>query len=82
MRPLHAAVAARNLRAVQLVLDADADPDARQKGGYTPLMAAAHHGDADIVRALLEHGADPALRDDDDRTASDHAVGAAAHLLD
>jgi ankyrin repeat protein len=31
--------------------------------GHTPLTAAAQHGHVDIVRDLLQHGADPNLRD-------------------
>ena len=39
--------------------------------GITPLMAAAKKGDAELVRALLAHGARPDARDKKGRTAFD-----------
>ncbi|MFI5371813.1 MAG: ankyrin repeat domain-containing protein [Candidatus Eisenbacteria bacterium] len=63
--PLHSAVAARAPEIVTLLLDAGADPNARQSRAYTPLHGAAYHGLTDIARALLAHGADPTLLDDD-----------------
>ena len=77
LRPLHSAVAARDIIAVRFLLDAGADPDVAQSGGYTPLMAAAQHGDDDIVAALLERSADRTMTSDDGRTAADFASGAA-----
>ena len=78
--PLHAAMAGRlepdGLRAL---LDAGAEVDARQHGGFTALHAAAMHGDAATARLLLAHGADPALPADDGRTAADFAR-AGGHL--
>lgn len=43
-------------------------------GAYTALMKAARFGLPDIVRLLLEHGADATLRDSDKYTALTHAV--------
>ena len=43
-------------------------------GGSTPLMYAALYGDPDSVRLLLEHGADPNLRNDASATALMWAV--------
>lgn len=37
--------------------------NAPDENGVTPLIAAAFKGDADMVRTLLEHGADPNLKD-------------------
>ncbi|MFF0547028.1 ankyrin repeat domain-containing protein [Nocardia thailandica] len=47
--------------------------------GWTALLEAVHYGDGgpayqEIVRLLLAHGADPAIRDVEGRTAYDHAV--------
>jgi ankyrin repeat protein len=41
--------------------------------GTTPLMLAASLGDDDAMRVLVKHGADPTLRDWEDRTALDYA---------
>src|SRR5215203_4985073 len=43
--------------------------NARNEHGMTALMRAAHHGRPQIVRALLEHGADPNLTRNDKFTA-------------
>ena len=63
VQPLHAATAARNAEIVTLLLDAGADPDARQHGGWTPLAAARHSGQDAIADILLAHGADPSTAD-------------------
>jgi ankyrin repeat protein len=73
VQPLHAAVAARSVPVAMLLLDAGADPNARQQAGYTPLMGAASAGHAPLVTLLLDAGADPALRSDDGSTAADVA---------
>jgi uncharacterized protein len=59
VRPVHAAAARRDAAAMRLLLAAGADADATQQGGITALDAARHHGDEEIARLLLEHGADP-----------------------
>jgi ankyrin repeat protein len=74
VRALHAAVAGRSLEAVAVLVDAGADPGVAQHGGWTPLMGAAAHGDADIVDVLLAAGADP--------EASNQAGDTAASLAD
>lgn len=67
--PLHSAVSGGHLDAALRLLDAGADPDARQSQGFTPLHAAAEHGDAALVRLLLTRGADPGITTDDGRDA-------------
>ena len=37
-----------------------------QKKKRTPLLAAAHHGHANVAKVLLDHGADPNLEKSDD----------------
>jgi uncharacterized protein len=59
--PLHSAAAAQDSAVrysiAKLLLEAGADPDARQQDGYTPLMAADQHGDRRLRELLVEHGA-------------------------
>ena len=62
--PLHSAVAQGNAESVKAILDAGADPNARQAGGFTPLLVAAAKGQLDNVKALLEKGADPSGAND------------------
>ena len=70
VRPLHSAAAALDHDAVHALLDAGADPNVRQQGGFTPLLAAAHADDPGLAKMLLTHGADPALAADDGRDAA------------
>src|SRR5439155_15149940 len=66
--PLHSAAAGRSRPAVEAVLDADVDVDARSHGGFTALHDAAQNGDLAIVELLLERGADPNATDERGRT--------------
>jgi len=81
VRPLHSAVAARDHEAAEALLDAGADPDAAQQGGYTPLLAAAHHDDVRMVALLLRHGARRDLAADDGRDPAAMAGDRVAPLL-
>jgi ankyrin repeat protein len=57
-RPLHSAVAGtRPLEVATVLLDAGADPNATQSGGWTALHQAALHGDLALVQLLLSRGA-------------------------
>src|SRR6266511_100097 len=64
VQPLHAAVAGRHHEIAARLVAAGVDVDARQQGGYTPLLAAAGSGDTALVRLLVDAGADPGLADD------------------
>jgi uncharacterized protein len=59
--PLHSAAAAQDpdvrYEIAQLLLEAGADPNARQQDEYTPLMAADQHGDVQLRDLLVAHGA-------------------------
>jgi len=83
--PLHSAVASRSHAIVAMLLDAGADPNARQERGYRPLHGTAFHGLTETADLLIAHGADPTLKDDSGADAADLAEKAgnaafAAHL--
>jgi ankyrin repeat protein len=73
--PLMTAVLARDRAAVQRLLDAGADPGARNAAGATALLWAVD--DLEMTRLLLEYGADVSARSDDGRTAILVATGRA-----
>ncbi len=56
---LIAAVGARAADTVRLLLDQGGDPSRADRGGFTPLAAAAADGNAYMVRLLLKAGAKP-----------------------
>ena len=59
VQPLHSAVAAGSMEVAAALLVAGADPNARQEGGFTPLMGAEQHDEeGDMVRLLMDHGAE------------------------
>ena len=60
VQPLHSAVAAQSTEIVAALLVAGADPNARQQDDFTPMMAAEQHENTDLVRLLLDHGAETA----------------------
>ena len=62
---LHSAASARHRHVVAVLLEAGADPNARQSGGWTPLHSAVHNGDLPNVTLLLAAGSDPSAVNDD-----------------
>lgn len=74
IQAIHAAVARTNLKALDMLLKAGADPDAEQEGMQTPLNEAAAAGRQDLVERLLKAGAKKSHRDADGKTAADHAT--------
>jgi ankyrin repeat protein len=81
VRPLHSAVAARDHEAAAALLEAGADPDTAQQGGFTPLLAAAHHDDVRMAELLLRHGASREKAADDGRDPAAMAGERVAPLL-
>ena len=72
LRPLHSAVAHRQpqvaLEISRALIAAGADVNAAQHGGWTPLHAAALHGNLPLVRLLLDAGANPGAKNDTGQT--------------
>ena len=62
-----------DVHCARALLEMGAGPDV-QLGGVTPLMLAAAGGHADVVRCLIERGADPSHRNRSNETALDLAV--------
>lgn len=56
--PLHSAAAARQTETARLLLERGADPNARQRGGFTAMDAARQNGDEELRAVLLAHGAE------------------------
>jgi ankyrin repeat protein len=62
VQPLHSAVAAGSVEVVAALLVAGADPNARQEGGFTPLMGAEKDDEeGDMARLLKDHGAEESV---------------------
>jgi ankyrin repeat protein len=73
-QPLHAALAlGRNPETIQLLLEAGADPNARQTAGFTAIFSAAAANRRDLVEILIASGADPAIQNDFGQTAATFA---------
>jgi len=76
MAPLHNAVSAGNLAEIRRLVNARANVNARNDERLTPLMLAAHRGDANVIRYLLSKGANARARQNQNhpRTALIYAV--------
>jgi len=74
LRPLHSAVAHRQpqvaLEISRALIAAGAEVNAAQHGGWTPLHAAAVHGNLLLVRLLLDAGAKADAKNDTGQTAA------------
>lgn len=71
--PLHHAIHKNQPGSVSVLLELGADVNAPSPQGVTPLMMAAGYGYDPIVRILLDHHADPSLKDAHGETALSHA---------
>jgi len=74
-QPLQAAAAGNRLAAVELLLKAGADVDARSHGRFTALHIAAENGNPQMVTVLLAAGADVRAASEGGKTALDFAIG-------
>ena len=61
---LHAAASRGDQEIVRILLEAGADPNARQEGGFVPLHSAAQNGNLPVAELLLRHGAKADARND------------------
>ncbi len=73
-QPLQAACAGRQTAAVELLLRAGAEVDARSHGGSTALQIAAANGEPRMVELLLKAGADVNAKTEGRMTALDFAI--------
>jgi hypothetical protein len=75
--PVHSAAAhadpGRAVALARIVLEAGADPNARQQGGFTALHEAALNGNGPLVELLLAHGAVAGSHNDAGQTPADLA---------
>lgn len=59
---INSAAASGSAEIVKMVLEAGANPNAQQEGGFTALHAAAQRNNPEMIGALLDAGADPSIR--------------------
>lgn len=63
--PLQSAVAGGHASIVKILLKNGAQPNVRERGGFTPLHIASANGDVESIQLLILAGADLHLRTDD-----------------
>jgi ankyrin repeat protein len=71
---LHAGASRGDAEIVKMLLEAGADVNARQHGGFVPLHSAAANGNAPVVELLLLHGALADAKTDGGKTPADLAT--------
>jgi ankyrin repeat protein len=71
---LHAGASRGGAEIVKMLLEAGADPNARQERGFAPLHSAAANGNIAAVESLLKHGAHPDAKADDGKAPADMAA--------
>lgn len=73
-QPIHAAIAlGDSLETINLLLEAGADVNATQEGGFTPLHQAASAGKQEVVAFLLKNGARKDVRCHQGKLPADYA---------
>jgi uncharacterized protein len=76
-RSFHAAAAAQDTMAITAFIDAGINVNAQNAAdGRTALISAAARGDLEVVKLLLQSGADPNVKDKENYTALFHAIEA------
>ena len=73
---LHAGASRGGPEIVKILLEAGADPSAKQERGFVPLHSAAANGNVAVVELLLKHGAAADAKADDGKTPADLAAEA------
>ncbi len=76
VQPLHSALARGDRAVAKALLEAGADANGQQQGGWTPLHEAARRGDRDLGELLLRHGARIDITNDDGLTPANIAANA------
>ncbi|ULH16287.1 ankyrin repeat domain-containing protein [Deinococcus sp. KNUC1210] len=71
--PLGSAAAGNHVALCELLLNAGADPNAQQQGGFTPLLSAVQNGNLELLDLLIKRGADVSAVTADGRSALDLA---------
>ncbi|MEO5500358.1 MAG: ankyrin repeat domain-containing protein [Ginsengibacter sp.] len=66
--PIHSACAISHLGIVELLLEHDADVNAKQMNGVTPLHSTCHNGQTKLSKILLENGAEINAKMDNGQT--------------
>ncbi|MFZ0662726.1 MAG: ankyrin repeat domain-containing protein [Acidobacteriaceae bacterium] len=73
-QPLHAAITlGDSVETIRLLLEAGADVNAKQAGGFTPLHQAAAAGKLEMIAVLLKNGARRDVRCDQGKLPGDYA---------
>lgn len=79
--PIHTALSNNNNAISKLLIEAGAEVNVRQHGGFTPLHFAAQHGNIDLIIILLEQGADISILADTGESAADIAAKKGFHEI-
>jgi ankyrin repeat protein len=78
--PVHNAIHRGSIDALRALLKYDFDINAQKKqNGWTPLHVAVHRGRVDFVMELLNRGANPLIKNNDERSAYDFVSDVSYH---